>query len=96
MIYLLDTIQQFTTWSGIHLKVAKCMITTYIYELQAIPQKRERDVALRSRLAHVTLAGRPIGTLAQDESLPGAYLGTSLTAFLSPEAHLLWNKSQIM
>ncbi len=49
-----------------------------------------------SRIAHVTLAGRPIGALTQNEPIPGGYLGTSLTASLSPEAHLLWTKSQIM
>ena len=46
------------------------------------PPKEDRDVALRSRLAHVTLAGRPIGALTQDEPLPGGYLSTSLTAHL--------------
>jgi len=80
MISLLDIIQHFSTWSSIHLNAARCNITAYIHELQTIPQKRDRDVALRSRLAHVTLAGRPIGALTQDEPLPGAYLGTSLTA----------------
>ncbi len=95
MISLLDIIQQFNTWSGIHLNAAKCKITAYIHELQAIPRKRERDEAIRSRLAHVKLAGRPIGALTQDEPLPGGYLGTSLTASLSPTAHLLWTKSQI-
>ena len=95
MISLLDIIQQVSKWSNIHLNVAKCKITAYIHELQAIPPKRNRDVALRSRLAHVTLAGRPIGALTQDEPLPGGYLGTSLTASLSPKAHLLWTKSQI-
>jgi len=96
MISLLYIIQQFITWSCIHLNVAKCKITAYIRALQAIPRKRDRDVALRSRLAHVTLAGRPIGAFTQDEILPGGYLGTSLTASLSPEAHHLWTKSQIM
>ena len=43
MISLLDIIQQFSTWSGIHLHAAKCKITAYIHELQAIPNKRERD-----------------------------------------------------
>jgi hypothetical protein len=63
MISLLDIIQQFSTWSGIHLNNAKCKITAYIHELQAIPKTRDRDVALLSRLAHVKLAGRPIGAL---------------------------------
>ncbi len=96
MISLMDIIQHFSNWSGIHLNVAKCKITAYIHALQAIPTKRDRDVAPRSRLAHVTIAGRPIGVLTQDEPLPGGYLGTPLTASLSPEAHLLWIKSQIM
>ena len=63
MISLLDIIQQFNTWSGIHLNAAKCKIAAYIHELQAIPPKWDRDVALCSRLAHVTLDGRPIGAL---------------------------------
>jgi hypothetical protein len=89
MISLLDMIQQLSTWSGIHFNVAKCKITAYIHALQAILRKRDRDVALRSRLAHVTLADHPIGALTQDEPLPGVYVGTSLTASLSPKAYLL-------
>jgi hypothetical protein len=92
---LLDIIQQFSTWSGIHLNTAKCKITAYIHELQSIPKKRDRDADLLSRLAHIQLAGRPIGALTQDEPLPGGYLGTSLTASLSPEAPLLWTKNQL-
>ena len=95
MIPLLDIIYQLSNWLIIHLNIAKCKITAYIHELQAIPPKRDRDVALRSRLAHVTLAGRPIGALNHDEPLPGGYLGTYLTTSLSPEAHLFWTKSQI-
>ncbi len=60
---LLDIIQQFSKWSGIHLNTVKCKITAYIPDLQSIPKKRDRDAALLSRLAHVQLAGRPIGTL---------------------------------
>ena len=93
MISLLDTIQQFSTWLGRNPNAAKCKITAYIHELQAISNKKERDEALRSRLAHVKLAERPIGALTQDEPLPGGYLGTSLTASLSPRAHLMWTKS---
>jgi len=37
MISLLDIIQQFGTWAGIHLNAAKCKITAYIHALQAIP-----------------------------------------------------------
>jgi len=90
MISLLDIIHQFSTWSCIHLNAAKCKITAYIHELQYISRKRDRDVALRSRLVHVTLAGRPIGALTQDEPLPGGYLSMPLTSSLSPEAHLLY------
>ena len=89
IISLLDIIQQFSTLSGIRLNVANCKITAYIHSLQAIPPKIYRDAALRSRLAHVTLAGRLISALTQDEPLPGGYLGTSLTASLSPEENLL-------
>ena len=39
MISLLDIIQQFSKWSGIHLDVAKCKITAYIHELQAFHKK---------------------------------------------------------
>jgi hypothetical protein len=95
MISLLDIIQQYSTWSCIHVNAAKCKIKAYIHDLQAIPHKQERDDALRSRLAHVKLAGRPIGALTQDEPVPDGYLGTSLTASLSPKAHLQWTKSQI-
>ena len=63
MVSLLDIIQQFSMWLGIHLDVVKCKIISYIHALQAIPRKRDHDVALRSRLAHVTLAGCPIGAL---------------------------------
>ncbi len=36
IISLLDTVQPFSTWLGIHLNAAKCKITAYIHELQAI------------------------------------------------------------
>jgi hypothetical protein len=92
---LLSIVQQFSDWSGIHLNVGKCKVTAYIHSLQTIPRKRERDDALRARLAHITLSGKPIGCLTQDEPLPGGCLGTSLTASLSPEAHLHWTKTQL-
>ncbi len=88
IIVLLDLVDQFSKCSGIHLNVNKCKITAFIRELQSIPHRRDRDDALRARLAHVNLAGRPIGPLTQDEPLPGGYLGTSLTASLCPDAHL--------
>ncbi len=34
MFSLLAIVQQFSDWSGIHLNVGKCKITTYIHELQ--------------------------------------------------------------
>ena len=84
MISLLAIVQQFSDWSGIHLNVEKCKVTAYIHELQSISRKGARDDALRARLAHITLAGRPIGSLTQDEPLPGGYLGTSLTGPFLP------------
>ena len=38
---------------------------------------------------------KTIGSLTKDEPLPGGYLGTSLTASLSPEARLQWTKTQL-
>ena len=70
MISLLDIIQQFSKWLGIHLNATKCKITAFIHEQQAFRPKRDRDVALCSRLARVQLVGRPIGALTQDEPLP--------------------------
>ncbi len=87
MIVLLDLFDQFSEWSGIHLSVNKCKITAFIQELQSIPRKRDKDDALRARLAHVKLSDRPIGSLTQDEPLSGGYLGTFLTASLCPDAH---------
>ena len=65
----------------------------YIHALQSITRKQDLDEAIRARLAHVTLANRVMGSLTQDEPLPGGYLGTSLTNSLSLEAHLRWTKS---
>jgi hypothetical protein len=53
MISLMDIIQQFSKWSGIHLNTAKCKITAYIHDMQSIPKKRDRDATLLSSLAHV-------------------------------------------
>ena len=52
----------------------------------------DRDVAFKARLAHITLGGQHIGFLTQDETLPGGYLGTALTASLCPDEHLRWTK----
>jgi len=95
MIVLLDMVDQFSKWSSIHLSVSKCKITAFIHDLQAILCKRNRDDALRAMLAHVNMAGRPIGSLTQHEHLSGGYLGTHLTASLCPDAHLRWTKEQV-
>jgi hypothetical protein len=95
IISLLAIVHKFSEWSGIHLNVGKCKVTAYIHELQSIPHKGVRDDALRARLAHITLSGRRIGSLTQDEPLPGGFLGTPLTASLSPVAHLQWTKEQL-
>ena len=92
---MLSIIQQFSDLSEIRLNVGKCKVTAYIHGLQTISRKRDRDGALRARLAHITLSGQPIGSLTHDEPLPGGYLGTSLTASLSPETHLHWTKTQL-
>jgi hypothetical protein len=63
MISLLDIVQQFSDWSGIRLNASKCKITSYIHELQSITCKRDRDEALRAKLAHVTLANQAMGSL---------------------------------
>ncbi len=94
-ISLLDIIQQFSTWSSIHLMPPNARSQLASTNNKLSPPKRDRDEALRSRLAHVKLAGRPIGALTQEEPLPGGYIGTSITASLSPMAHLLWTKTQI-
>jgi hypothetical protein len=95
MISLLDLVDQFSKWSGIYLNANKCKIPEFVHDIQAIPRKRDRDDAFRAMLAHVHLAGHPIGSLTQDETLPGGYLGTSLTASLCPDAHLRWTKEQL-
>ncbi len=82
-ISLLDIFQQFSSWPGTHLNVGRCKITAYINALRTTPRSRDRDDALRARLAHSTLSGRAIGSITQDEPLSGEYMSTSLTAFLS-------------
>jgi hypothetical protein len=88
MIVLLDLVDHFNTWSGIHINVKKCKISAFVQDLQTIPRKRDRDVALQARLARVNLAERPIGSLTQYETLPCGYLGTALTASICPYARL--------
>ncbi len=63
MMSLLSIVQQFSDWPGIRLNVGKCKVTVVIHSLQSISLRRERDDALRARIAHITLSGRPIGSL---------------------------------
>ena len=79
---------EFNSWSGIHLNVGKYKIMACIQALQTIRKKRDIDDTLRARLANVSIGGRPVGTLTLDEPLPGGYVGTAVTASLSPIAHL--------
>ncbi len=95
MIALLEIVEQFSTWSGIHLYAGKCKIAAYIHGLQSIQKKTHRDDALRARLAHVSIRGRQIGSLAQDEPIPGGYLGTTLKAYFCLNAHLHWTKHRL-
>ena len=88
MIVLLYMADQFSKCSGIHLNANTCKINVFIHALQAILRKRDKDDALRARLANVSLTGCPIGSLADDEPLSGGYLDTSFTASLCPDAHL--------
>ncbi len=62
-ISLMGIVHHFSTWSSIHLNVAKCKITPYIHELQSIPHRRDCDAAFRARLVHVTLLVRPLAPL---------------------------------
>ncbi len=66
MITLLDVIQQFSTWSGIHLNANRCKITAYIHALQAIPIKKGGAYLHRPR------APGPVepGLLAGDDRCP--------------------------
>jgi hypothetical protein len=93
MIALLDIVQDFSTWSDIHLNSGKCNITAYIQTLQILRKKRYRDDALPAILANVSMRGGPMGTLTRDEPMSRGYLGTTLTASLCPDAHLFWTKT---
>ncbi len=63
MVTLLDIVEQFSDWSGIRLNVGKCKITAYMQKLQPFRKKVDKDDALRTRLAHITLGGQRIGVL---------------------------------
>jgi len=95
MVTLLDIVEKYSDWSGIHLNAGKYKSTVYIIGLLSIRENLDRNDALRARLAHITLGGQRMGNLSQDEPLPGGYLGTALTASLCPDAHLRWTKRQL-
>jgi hypothetical protein len=88
-------VDPFSKWFGIHLNLRKCKNNAFIHDFQAKPRKRNRDDALRARLAYINLASRPIGSLTRDEPLSGRNQGTSLAASLCPDAHLRWTKEQL-
>ena len=44
-IFLLDLVDRFSKWPGIYLNANKCKITAFIYDIQAISRKRDRDGA---------------------------------------------------
>ena len=86
----LAVVNTFSEWSGIRLNISKRRLTGYIYELQSLKRKKDRDSALQARLANIRVGHTPITIISQDDPLPGGYLGTALTASLSPKAHLTW------
>ena len=86
----LKKIELFGEWSHIKVNPAKCRITGWVPKLQSIQKKNERDAALKNSLAHVNILNTHIPTLAQDEPLPGGYLGCQLTASLSPGPQKQW------
>ena len=90
LISQLQIVEKFSNWSGIHMNIPKCRLTGYIHKLQLIKSKKDRDMALQTRLAHVRINDTPIPVLSQDEPLPGGYLGTALTSSLCPKEHLQW------
>ena len=53
MVALLDTVEQFSDWSGIRINVGKCKIAAFIQSLQSFRKKINRDDALKARLAHI-------------------------------------------
>ena len=57
IITLLNIVEHFNNWYGIRLNVGKCKITAYLQGLESTPKKKDKDDALRARLAHVSLGG---------------------------------------
>ena len=64
--------------------MGKCKVTAYLQGLQTLRKKKDKDDALRARLANISLGGTRIGVLSQDEPLSGGYLDSALTASLCP------------
>jgi hypothetical protein len=84
----LEIVNTFSEWSGIALNISKYRLTCYIFELQFLKRKKDRDSALQARLANIRVSHTSISIISQDDPLPGSYLGTALTASLSQKAHL--------
>ena len=80
----LRKVELFSAWSNIHPNVKKCAITAFCHSHKHLP-KLQRDAALNDMLCVVRLAGSRLPVLAQDEPLPCNYLGTAITADLSPQ-----------
>ncbi len=55
MITLLNIVELLSNWSGIRLNVGRCKITAYLQGLQSTRKKKDRNDALRARLARVSL-----------------------------------------
>jgi len=85
-----EVVNTISEWSGMRLSISKCRLTDNIYELQALKRKKYRDCALQTRLANIRVGRTPISIISQDDPLPRGYLGTALTASLSPKSHLKW------
>ena len=86
----LEVLNIFSEWSGIRRNISECRLTCYIYELQALKHKKNRDSALQTRLANIRVGHTPIPTTSQDDPLPEGELGTALTASVCPKAYLKW------
>jgi len=71
MIALLNIVEQFSEWSGIHLNVGKCKITAYIQSLQSLRIKRKGTTPTKPGWPTSPWGGQRIGVLTQDEPLPG-------------------------
>ena len=83
-------IEKFGEWSHIRVNPNKCRTTAWVPKLQSITKKADRDTTLKDSLAHITILGKQIPTLAQDEPLSGGYLGCQLTASLQSGPQKQW------